>query len=343
LLTHDLWAREDIKENRNTENLKLPVEEKESYKWIKALEEAHALKSEGLEIITVTDREADFYEYLQTVEKLNEKIVLRARYDRTLAGAQEDVDEDNDKNKRSMWDFMHAQPVCFKEEVEVSRNHIYKKGKNHKEFRECRIAEVEIRVGQVTFNPPTYNKKNPSLTCNLIFIKEASPPEEIAPLEWMLITNLSIASNEEISRVIAYYRTRWVIEEYHKILKTGCTIEDCLLEDTEAMFLYITLYSVIAWRLFWITRLQRINPETPCTEGVTDDEWKAAYCYLNHTNSPPAKVPTIREMVIWIAKLGGFMARKGDGEPGIITVWRGWTRLQDIVSTYILFKGPSEG
>lgn len=343
LLTHDLWAREDIKDNRNAKNLKLPVEEKESYKWIKALEEVHALKSEGVEIITLTDREADFYEYLQTVDRLQEKVVLRARYDRKLTEEQGEVDEGNEENKKSMWEFMLAQPICFKEQVEISRNYVHSKGKNQNRLRESRVAEVEVRVGQVTFNPPNYNKKNPPITCNLIFIKEVNPPEGMIPLEWMLITNLPISTNEEISKIIGYYRTRWTIEEYHKILKTGCTIEDCLLEDTEAMFLYITLYSIIAWRLFWITRLQRINPEAPCTEGVTDDEWKAAYCYLNHTNTLPSEVPTIREMVVWVARLGGFMARKGDGEPGIITVWRGWTRLYDIVGAYQIFRAYPEG
>jgi hypothetical protein len=336
LLTHDLWAREEIRENRKVKDT-LPLEEKESYKWVKALEDVHALKSEDIEIINIADREADFYEYLEIVERLNEKIIIRARFDRTVKEEQNEVDDDSEKDKKSMWDFMQEQPVRFKESVEVSRNHIHVGGKNKRELKECRVAEVEVKVGQVTFNPPSKGKKQIPLMYNLVFIKEVNAPDGTIPLEWMLIANLSISHAEDISKIIKYYRTRWVIEEYHKILKTGCAIENCLLEDTEAMFRYITLFSIIAWRLFWITRLQRINPEAPCTQGIADVEWKALYCYLHRTKTPQSEVPTIREAVIWIARLGGFLARKGDGDPGIITVWRGWTRLQDIVDIYQLF------
>jgi hypothetical protein len=342
LLTHELWAREEIKENRNAKNLKLSTEEKESYKWIKALETIHELELGDTEIIHMGDREIDFYDFFEAVERTNEKIVIRARYDRKLED-QEEIEDENEKNKKSMWDFMIGQPVRFKESVEVSRNHVYAGGKNGKGFKESRVAEVEVRVGQVTFTPPSYSKKNTLLTYNLVFIKEVNPPEGTEPLEWMLITNLSISSDENVAKIIRYYRMRWMIEEFHKILKTGCAIEKSLLEDTEAIFRYVTLFCIIAWRLFWITRLQRMNPDAPCTIGVTDDEWKAAYCYLHRTNTPPTKAPTIREMVIWIARLGGFLARKGDGDPGIITVWRGWKRLQDIVGVYQLFTGNPEG
>ena len=337
LLTHDLWARTEFKENPKARNRKLPVEEKESYKWIQALEEIHALNLEDIEIITLCDREADFYDFFEAVERLTEKVIIRARYDREIVEKQDGEDGENEKNKKSMWDFMHGQPVCFKESVEVARNHVHIKGKNKREFKEYRVAEVEVRMGQVTFYPPSNSKQRKTVTCNLVFIKEVNAPEGSIPLEWMLMTNLPISSKEEVAKIIEYYRLRWMIEEYHKILKTGCAIEDCLLEDTEAMFRYITLFSIIAWRLFWLTRLQRINPEAPCTQGVTEYEWKAAYCYLYRTKTPPTKEPTIREVVVWIARLGGFLARKSDGEPGIITVWRGWTRLQDIVATYTLF------
>lgn len=342
LLTHDLWARSEIKKNRNAKNRKLPLEKKESHKWVKALEAIHALKLKDQEIINIADREADFYEYFEAAERLEEKIIIRARYDRQITEEDND-DEENEENKKGMWEFMLKQPVCFKEAVEVSRNHVQIKGKNKSVFKERRTADVEVRMGQVTFNAPSSTKQRTSLTYNLIFVKEVNAPEGTIPLEWMLITNLSALTDHDISRVISYYRLRWMIEEYHKILKTGCGVEKCLLEDTQAMFRYITLFCIIAWRLFWMTRLQRINPEMLCTCLLADIEWKALYCYLYRTKEPPVKIPTIREVIIWIARLGGFLARKGDGEPGIITVWRGWVRLNDIVETYQLFTDMSEG
>lgn len=342
LLTHDLWARDEIKKNPIATNQKLPVEKKESYKWMRALEAVHALKLDDQEIINIADREADFYEFFEAVERLEERIIIRARYDRRVMEEQDEVDEENEENKKGMWDFMLEQPVRFKESVEVSRNHIQIKGKNKSEFREQRVAEVEVRVGQATFSPPSNKKQKTALTHKLVYVKEVNAPDGIIPLEWMLITNLSILTDEDISRIIKYYRLRWMIEEFHRILKTGCAIENCLLEDTEAMFRYITLFSIIAWRLFWITRLQRIDPEAPCTQGVADVEWKGLYCFMHRTKVLPTKVPTIREMIIWVARLGGFLARKGDGEPGIITVWRGWARLYDIVETYEVFTADPE-
>ena len=330
LLTHSLWARDEIKENGNAKNRSLPVEEKESIKWIDALRESCKLAPSDVKIIHMCDREADFYEFFEWIEKLKQTYIVRSRFDREIEG------------QGRMWNFMSKQPVQYKEIITVSRNNTHVGGKNKKTFKIQRETEVEVRVAYITFNPPWGAKKKSPLKANLVLVQEINPPDEEEPIEWMLITNLPIDTLDEISQVIGYYRLRWLIEEYHKILKTGCTIEQCCLEDTEAMFRYITLYSVIAWRLFWIVRVQRVNPEAPCTEGLAESEWKALYCYVHKTNKIPDQIPTIRDTVVWIARLGGFLARKGDGEPGIITIWRGWTRLNNIVEMYSVFSCTSE-
>lgn len=325
LLTHSLWARNEIKENRNAKNRILPVEEKESIKWINALRETCEVAPTDVEVIHLADREADFYEYFEWIEKLNQKCIIRAHFDREI------------ENESRMWDFMDKQPVSYEESIMVSRNKIHVGGKNKQTYKIQRETKVEVKVAQITFNPPSGTKKKKSIKINLVLVKEINPPEGEEPVEWMLITNLAIGTQKEIALIIEYYRLRWLIEEYHKILKTGCKIEECCLEDTEAMFRYITLFCIIAWRIFWIVRIQRINPSAPCTEGIAESEWKALYCYVHKTQKVPDKVPTIREAVVWIACLGGFLARKGDGEPGIITIWRGWTRLNDIVEMYVVF------
>ncbi len=330
LLTHALWARDEIKENRNAKNKTLPVEEKESIKWINALKKTCEVAPIEVEVIHLADREADFYEFFETIEKLKQKCVIRSRFDREI------------EDQSRMWDFMAKQPVAYKESIIVSRNKRHVGGKNKKEFKVQRETEVVVKVAQITFNPPHGAKKKKSIKINLVLVKEIDPPEGEEPVEWMLITNLAIGTQEEISLIVGYYRLRWLIEEYHKILKTGCKIEECYLEDTEAMFRYITLFCIVAWRIFLIVRIQRINPDIPCTEGMAESEWKALYCYIHKTQKIPDKVPTIREVVIWIARLGGFLARKGDGEPGIITIWRGWTRLNDIVDMYVVFSNTLE-
>lgn len=330
LLTHSLWARDEIKVNRNAKNRHLPTENKESIKWINALKETCAVAPIDVEVIHLTDREADFYEYFEWIEKLNQKCITRAHFNREI------------KDESRMWDFMAKQPVSYEEFITVSKNRVHVGGKNRQIDKIQREARVEVKVAQVTFNPPSGAKKRKSIKMNLVLVKEINPPECEEPVEWMLITNLAIGTQKQISQIIEYYRLRWLIEEYHKILKTGCRIEECRLEDTEALFRYITLFCIIAWRIFWIVRIQRINPEAPCTVGIDESEWKALYCYLHKTQKVPDKVPTIREAVVWIARLGGFLARKGDGEPGIITIWRGWTRLNDIVEMYVVFTGNHE-
>jgi hypothetical protein len=98
--------------------------------------------------------------------------------------------------------------------------------------------------------------------------------------------------------------------------------------------------SVVAWRLFWLTHLNRQAPTQSCTAILADHEWKALYTTIHRTAIIPNRPPSVRQAVCWIAQLGGFLGRKGDGEPGITTLWRGWSRLADIADMYRLLHTP---
>jgi hypothetical protein len=125
------------------------------------------------------------------------------------------------------------------------------------------------------------------------------------------------------------------------VLKSGCTVEDCRLEDAERLKPYLTLMSVIAWRLFWLRHINRQTPDAPCTAILADHEWKALYTTIHRTPTLPDTVPSVRQAVRSLAQLGGFLGRKGDGEPCITTLWRGWSRLADIAEMYRIVH-PSE-
>lgn len=99
---------------------------------------------------------------------------------------------------------------------------------------------------------------------------------------------------------------------------------------------YLALMSVIAWRLFWLTHINRQNPEASCPTILAETEWQALYCSLNKTNDLPKEPPTVRQVVRWMARLDGFLGCKNDGEPGVIVIWRGWQRLTDIVATWLI-------
>jgi hypothetical protein len=139
-------------------------------------------------------------------------------------------------------------------------------------------------------------------------------------VEWLLLTNVAIVTWADVTERIGWYRVRPGVESFHKVLKSGCTVEDCRLEDAERLTPYLTLMSVIAWRLFWLTHLNRQVPAQSCTAILADHEWKALYTTIHRTSSLPERPPTVRQAVRWIAQLGGFLGRNGDGEPGITTL-----------------------
>jgi hypothetical protein len=126
---------------------------------------------------------------------------------------------------------------------------------------------------------------------------------------------------------------------YHKVLKSGFQIEHCRLGDAQRLIRYVTVISIIAWRLLLLTLIARAHPETPCTSLLTDHEWKVLYCQVNHTLALPPQPPPLREAIIWIARLGGFLARTHDGHPGTIPLWRGWKRLIDLTQGWLLATG----
>ena len=176
---------------------------------------------------------------------------------------------------------------------------------------------------------------------NVVFVKEFNAPKDVEALEWMLLTDIPIKKEEDAIQVINLYKIRWVVEEYHKILKSGCTIEKCRLQTAERLIRYISLMSVIAWRLYYITHVARNSDcNASCTKILAEDEWKALYLKMNPTKLLPNEPPTITQVIRWIAKLGGFLGRKRDNNPGITVIWRGWARFMEIVDNYILFYNP---
>jgi len=210
--------------------------------------------------------------------------------------------------------------------------------------RPARQATVSVRFTQVKFRPPwrPNQQKLPPVTLNAILVREENPPPEIdEPIEWLLLTNTSVQNFEEAVRVIGWYSCRWHIELFHKILKSGCTVEACRLQKAERLHNYIALMSVVAWRLHWLTYFNRTDPHLPCTVILTATEWQALYRRIHRTPSLPASPPTVRQAVRWIAQLGGFLGRKRDGEPGITVIWRGWQRLQDMADTWSLVNEHS--
>ncbi|MBD2303445.1 IS4 family transposase [Nostoc sp. FACHB-190] len=145
----------------------------------------------------------------------------------------------------------------------------------------------------------------------------APPPGEKA-ICWLLLTTLVVNDFEQASQCLNWYSYRWLIERYHYCLKSGCQIEKLQLEEAERIERALATYAIVAWRLLWLTYEARCHGEQP-VEGILErHEWQSLYCMVHKTNQPPNEVPTLEQCIRWIASLGGFLGRKGDGDPGVI-------------------------
>jgi len=237
-----------------------------------------------------------------------------------------------DEQVKHLWPKLEQQTVQGELTVHITGN----------DKRKERDAVVSMRFCTIKLRPPwrPEQKKLPVVTLQAILVREENPPENLAdlgdhePIEWMLLTNTPVTNFEEAVQVVEWYCCRWQIEVFHKIIKSGCLVENSMLQTAKRLQNYIALMCVIAWRLQWLTYINRTDPDLPCIHILTTIEWQALYMRIHKTTKFPEKLPSVRQAVRWIAQLGGFLGRKSDGEPGITAIWRGWQRLQDFADTW---------
>jgi hypothetical protein len=151
-----------------------------------------------------------------------------------------------------------------------------------------------------------------------------------------MLTTVPTCTWEEACERVEWYAARWLIEVYHKVLKSGCRIETRQFEQAERLKRYLALESIVAWQVLYLTMVGRETPSMPCTAVLEQDEWQALYCFIHQVSTPPATPPVLRDVTRWIAQLGGFLGRQHDGQPGSTVLWRGLQRLHDIVLTWQL-------
>lgn len=334
LIDQNIYARQLHPENQKNIREVLPVEEKESFRWIKSLRKAGNEKI-GKQIITVCDRECDFYDFFKAANEEKAIVVIRASQDRTVNRESRWT-----KDSVKLWDLLESSPSQGTVTVDVcSRD---KKG--HCKGREGRIAEISIKYSSFTMNPPANNPKHgketlPDINMYAVYALEQHPPEGEKPIEWMLLTNLPVTTFDEAKEKIYWYSLRWRIEMFFKILKSGFNVEACRLGEADRLIRYLTVMSIIAWRFFMICMIARTDPQKNCSEFLSVSEWTVLKTkYSRSLNSPTP--PTIAEAVTCIAKLGGFLGRKNDGPPGTLTLWRGWKRLIDLAEGWELALNP---
>ena len=161
------------------------------------------------------------------------------------------------------------------------------------------------------------------------------------PSAWIRteLESVGFGDEREALTVVQYYSVRWSIELFHRILKSGCRIEKRQLQSAEALRNLLAIDSIVAWRIQLLTMMGRRMPDLPCDVVFEEHEWKALYCFVHQTRKPPEKPPSLNDAIRLVARVGGFLGRKGDGQPGMTVLWRGLQGLTWITGAWLTF-GP---
>ena len=192
----------------------------------------------------------------------------------------------------------------------------------------------------MTVRPPYRQRPKPKLpevTLNVVLAEERNPPCGATPIQWLLVTTLPINDVEQVKQIISYYSIRWQIEIYYRTLKSGCRIEDRQFETLDRILNCLAVYSIIAWKVMYLSRLGRECPNLNCEIIFQPSEWKSVYMMVRQED-PPTTPPTLNEMIRMIASLGGYVIRRST-HPGTQTLWFGLQRAHDLSTAWETF-GP---
>ena len=305
------WTRAKFKGTnalkRRVNPTRVPIEAKESVRWLENMRQATALLGDPARLVHVGDRENDIYEFFCAAQAAGTHFLVRACVDR-LAG----------DGRHTIADEMGEVAVQGLHRVEVAG-----------EDGEAGQASVELRYRRIHVRPPIGKQKRyPALDLTVIRARERGEPEGRAAIDWKLVTDLPVRSPEEAVEKLGWYARRWRIELFHKILKSGCRAEEARLRTAERLVNLLALFCILSWRLFWLTMLNRAAPDASPRLALTEGE---VYLPDRMAGRPSDRSPpTLSNYLTRIARLGGYLARASDPPPGNTVMWRGWSRLMDI-------------
>jgi hypothetical protein len=322
LVHQAVWARDPEQVGKRHQRRQRETKDKESQRWLTALQASEAAVPEARTVVTVADREADIYDLFALPRRLGSELLIRAEHNRRV----------NDEGY--LWETVQQAPVAGQYTFTVQR----------KEDVPARQATLNVRFTPVMVQPPRNRRGRRALRAvpiTLVLAQEEAAPSDVTPVQWLLLTTLAVTTFDDALRCVRWYSYRWLIERYHFVLKSGCNVEELQLATAERLESALATYCIVAWRLLWLTYEARRSPEASCSSVLETHEWQALYCTIHQTPVPPAEPPTLQQAVRWIAQLGGFLGRKSDGQPGVKTIWRGLRHLHDIAATWQLLHPSS--
>jgi hypothetical protein len=325
LISQNRWCRERDKYGKRANRTKRLYEEKESYKWEKNSHELASRLGEKIkDTISICDRDADLYEYIQYKVENNQRFIVRACHDRRLENIED---------------------TLFKHLINASILGGYKIEIAQKAGRKKREVELRLSARRVTLVPPKrYNGEDnrlKSITINIVHAKEKDIKSDDY-LEWILLTTERINTFEEARKVTRFYELRWRIEDFHKAWKTGTKVENLRMQSKDNLEKMIVILSFVAIRLLQLKEhfeqdsLSKASDSLHgCDKLLTEPEWKVLW-QTTEKKQIPENPPSAAWAFKAIAKLGGWTNSKRTGKASWATIWDGWFKLNERVQGFLL-------
>jgi hypothetical protein len=302
------WTRDKFKGTaalkRHVNPTRIPIKTKESIRWLENMRQSTQLLGTPERLVHIGDRESDIYELFCEAETLGTQFLGRTVVNR-LAGEGDTTVEA----------IIKALPIDGWHTLDIPDGN----GGTGK-------TKLAIKYKTMTIRPPIgKEKRSPPLTLTVIQAGERNVPAHRKKIDWKLVTNLPIRSFAEAVAKLGWYAMRWKIEVYHKILKSGCRAEESKLRTAQRLANLIALFSILSWRVFWITMLHRVAPKASARVAFAPREIGILASIAGSRSSC-----TVSSCVCLLARLGGYLARANDPPPGNTVIWRGLSRLVDI-------------
>jgi hypothetical protein len=312
---------------------KKPIEEKKTFLWIQHHRDLVELSKEmpQTRLVDVCDREADFFELFDE-HRQNPKVdlLIRASHNRKIK-----------QEPFKLFNAVRETPVQGWIRVPVSKESSRPKKSKQKarKARASRLANCEIRIHHIKLSAPDHHiDKEPVELC-VVHALEINPPSGTKPIEWFLLTTMNVTTCDDAKKCLRWYTLRWRIEDWHRVLKSGCRIGDLANETADRLRCAIGINLVIAWRIMLMTLLGRETPELTAEVLFSDIELRTLEAYAKKKRIKP---PTLLgEAVILVARIGGYLDRKNDPPPGHQILWQGYHEFQYMCIGYELFHDSS--
>ncbi len=320
-----VWARPDKPKRKKKETAaQRKKRPRESLRWAEAayrvsdvLEQVPA--EERARVVHVLDAEGDIFETLEVLQALADSFVIRVTRNRLLASPQQP--EGVDQEREYLLDKVASEPVRGHKVVQVPG----------RPGQTARQAVLEIRACRVQVRPPlNRGRAGQPLELNVVLAREAQPPQGTRPLNWCLVTDEPIDTLEQCLEVVRTYEGRWLVEELHMGFKSGCATETRRLQHGTRLTNFLALATVVAFGMLRLRDAARRPEPPPASEHLSQVQLQLLGDMCPELPPTPNAYEALRAM----AMLGGFIGRKGDGEPGWRTLWRGWEKLRQAETTY---------